>query len=95
MAINVSVQYNDGLVPDTTLLTQGYYHRGTHLKCHEEVLYLKPMKQMKNFIHAVESPYGLIHVVKRKCISLHQLQYCNASCVLDDNKPLSYWSMAL
>ena len=32
MAINVSVQYNDGLLPDMILLTQGYYHRGTRLK---------------------------------------------------------------
>ena len=30
MAINVSVQYNDGLLPDIILLTQGCYHRGTH-----------------------------------------------------------------
>ena len=29
MAIYVSVQYNGGLLPDTTLLTQCYYHRGT------------------------------------------------------------------
>ena len=27
MAINASVQYNDGLLPDITLLTQCYYHR--------------------------------------------------------------------
>ena len=26
MAINVSVQYNDGLLPDIILLTQCYYH---------------------------------------------------------------------
>ena len=26
MAINVSVQYNGGLLPDIILLTQGYYH---------------------------------------------------------------------
>ena len=32
MAINVvSVQYNGGRLPDTILLTQGYYHRGTRL----------------------------------------------------------------
>ena len=31
MAINVSVQYNGGLLPDITLLTQCYYHRGTRL----------------------------------------------------------------
>ena len=29
MAINISVQYNDGLFPDIILLTQGYYHRGS------------------------------------------------------------------
>ena len=31
MAINVSVQYNGGLLPDIILLTQCYYHRGTYL----------------------------------------------------------------
>ena len=31
MAINVSVQYNGGLLPDTILLTQCYFHRGTRL----------------------------------------------------------------
>ena len=31
MAINVSVQYNGGLLPDIILLTQGYYHWGTRL----------------------------------------------------------------
>ena len=31
MAIDVSVQYNDGLLPDIIMLTQSYYHRGTHL----------------------------------------------------------------
>ena len=31
MAIDVSVQYNDGLLPDIMLLTQCYYHRGTRL----------------------------------------------------------------
>ena len=31
MAINVSVQYNVGLLPDIMLLTQCYYHRGTRL----------------------------------------------------------------
>ena len=31
MAINMSVEYNGGLLPDIILLTQGYYHRGTRL----------------------------------------------------------------
>ena len=29
MAINVSVKHNGGFLPDITLLTQCYYHRGT------------------------------------------------------------------
>ena len=31
MAINVSVQYNGGLLPDIILLTQCYFHGGTRL----------------------------------------------------------------
>ena len=31
MAINVSVQYNGGLLPDIILLTQCHYRRGTLL----------------------------------------------------------------
>ena len=31
MAVNVSVQYNGGLLPEIILLTQCYYHRGTLL----------------------------------------------------------------
>ena len=31
MAINVSVQYSGGLLPDIILLTQCYFHRGTRL----------------------------------------------------------------
>ena len=31
MAINVSVEYNGGLLPDIILLTQCYFHQGTRL----------------------------------------------------------------
>ena len=32
VGLNVRVQYNSGFLPDIILLlTQGYYHRGTHL----------------------------------------------------------------
>ena len=31
MAINISVQYNGGLLPDIIFLPQGYYPWGTHL----------------------------------------------------------------
>ena len=42
MAINVSVQYNGGLLPDIILLTQGYYHRGTRLNAMISVLTFFP-----------------------------------------------------
>ena len=32
MVINISVQYNGGLLPDIILLTQDFYHWGTRLK---------------------------------------------------------------
>ena len=35
MAINVSVQYNGGLLPNIILLTQCYFHRGTRLNAME------------------------------------------------------------
>ena len=42
MEINVSVQYNGGLLPDIILLTRcGYI--GEHVWYHEEVLSLQPM----------------------------------------------------
>ena len=31
MVINISVQYNGGLLPDIILLTKGFYHRRTRL----------------------------------------------------------------
>ena len=34
MAIDVSVKYNGGFLPDIILLTQGYYLRGTRFKCY-------------------------------------------------------------
>ena len=47
MAINVSVQNNDELLPHITiLLTQGHYHRG------RGVLSLQPMNN-NNFKHVV------------------------------------------
>ena len=30
-SVNISVQYNGRFLPDTILLTQGYYHWGTRL----------------------------------------------------------------
>ena len=50
MAINVSVQYNGGLLPDIILLTQSYFHRGTRLNAMERsLLYLQPLIPPKRF----------------------------------------------
>ena len=46
MAINVSVQYNGGFLPDIILLTQCYYHRGIRLyamKSNPFICHVDPM----------------------------------------------------
>ena len=47
MAIDVSIQYNGGLLPDTVdpMLSPS----GNPFKCHEEVLYLQPSIPPKRF----------------------------------------------
>ena len=45
MAINISVQYNGGFLPDIILLTQGLLPSGNPFKYHVETLSLHPMKQ--------------------------------------------------
>ena len=50
MAINVSVQYNGGFLPDIILLTQCYYiPSGNPFKCPEQVLSSQPMILPKRF----------------------------------------------
>ena len=48
MAINVSVQYNGGLLPDIMMLTRCDYI-GEPFRYHEEVLSLQPMFSPKSF----------------------------------------------
>ena len=40
MAIDVSVQYNCGYLPNIILLTQVYSYWGTHSKYFEEIVFL-------------------------------------------------------
>ena len=62
MAINVSVQYNDGLLPDIILLTQGYYRTrgGTRLRLHYTRLFPDPrfllfvLQNISGYKNAVE-----------------------------------------
>ena len=50
MAINVSVQYNSGLLPDIILTVDPMLlPSGNPFKCHEEVSYLQPMIPPKRF----------------------------------------------
>ena len=50
MAINVSVQYNGGLLPDIILLTQCYFRRGTRLNVMKRFcIYLQPLIPPKRF----------------------------------------------
>ena len=51
MAINVSVQYNDGLLPDNILTVDPmlFPSRNNPFKYHEEVLYLQPLIPPKRF----------------------------------------------
>ena len=50
MAINVSVQYNGGLLPGIILLPHvTMIPSGNPFKCHEEVLYLQPTIPSKRF----------------------------------------------
>ena len=49
MVINISVQYNGGVLPDIMLLTQCYFHRGTRLYAMKRFLYLQPLIPPKRF----------------------------------------------
>ena len=50
MAINVSVQYNGGLLPDMYYTVDPMLLPSRNpFKCHEEVLYLQPMIPPKRF----------------------------------------------
>ena len=66
MAINISVQYNGGLLPDIILLTQCYYE-GIPFKCHEEVLYLQPMIPPKRF-DIFPTDWGMLK--RSRCVCL-------------------------
>ena len=65
MAINISVQYNGGLLPDIILLTQCYFHRGTRLNAIQEVLYLQPLIQPKRF--DIFSPLRAVLMGTKSC----------------------------
>ena len=70
MAINVSVQYNSGLLPDIVLLTQCYYdNRGTCLNAMKR-LYLQPMIPHLNVLTVFPPDWGMLRRSRRVLIFL-------------------------
>ena len=49
MAINVSVQYDGGFLPDIILSTQCYHHRGIRLNAMKRFLYFQLLIPPKRF----------------------------------------------
>ena len=68
MAINVSVQYNGGLLPDIIVLTQCYFRGGTRLNAMKRFfLYLQPLIPPKCF---EIFPRGMLRTSRRVLIFL-------------------------
>ena len=61
MAINVSVQYNGGLLPDIIMLTQCYYHRGFEFAAHDPT---------QNVLTIFPPYWGMLRRSRRVLISL-------------------------
>ena len=73
MAINVNVQYNDGLLPDIILLTQSMLSAsGNPFKCHEEVLFLLPLIPPKRF--DIFPPYNRGMLRRSRCALIFPLR---------------------
>ena len=72
MAINVSVQYNGGLLPDIILLTQSMlFPSGNPFICHVEVLYLQPLiPPTKRFDIFFPPDWGMLRRSRRVLIFL-------------------------
>ena len=65
MAINISVQYNGGLLPDIILLTQGYYQWGTRLNtmqwlCISSLCNVSPLIASKT-LHRILRMYYILY----------------------------------
>ena len=68
MAINVSIQHNDGFLSDIVLLTQCCYHRGTRLNAMKRFcLSLQPMIPPKLF-DTFPPDWGMLR--KSRCINI-------------------------
>ena len=69
MAINVSVQYNGGFLPDILLLTQCYYHhRGTRLNAMKRFCILQPMIPPTKRFDIFPPDWGMLR--RSRCIQI-------------------------
>ena len=78
MAINVSVQYNGGLLPDIILLTQCYYHRGTRLKAMMRFCICSLCSHL-NVLTFFPPDWGMLRRSRRVLIFLQTRQATDAS----------------
>ena len=66
MAINVSVQYNGGLLPDIILLTQCYYHRGTRLNAMKRFCICSLLSHLTKRFDIFPPNWGMLR--RSKCV---------------------------
>ena len=57
MTINVSIQYDGGLLPDIILLTQCYLHRGTYLNTIKKLCICSLCSHLKQYIGEMDSRF--------------------------------------
>ena len=70
MAVNVSVQYNGGLLPDIILLTQCYNHRGTRLNAMKRLCICSLCFHLMNVLTFFPLDWGMLRRSRRVLIFL-------------------------
>ena len=74
MAINVSVQYNGGLLPDIILLTQGYYHhRGTRLDAMKSFCICSLLSHLLSVLTFFPPDWGMLR--RSTCVLIFLFKY--------------------
>ena len=72
MAINVSVQYDGGFLPDIILLTQCYYHRGTRLNAMKRFCIFSYWSHL-NVLTFFPPDWGMLR--RSRCIQIFLLKH--------------------
>ena len=77
MVINISVQYNGGLLPDIKLLTHGYYHWRTRLNTMKWLC----IYSLANLIRSILLLPPCVMVYYRYVVSVLFLMFFRCSCM--------------